>query len=717
MKKILLATTAALTCTTTFVQAATTDYATDNIAIKTKLMQSAAQRAMEQQRKTHLPDYPLSGTWTGAGKVQVEESTDWDIDGDGRSYKITVTDINNKQRDKGITDVLQVRFTEAVDFRNKGSGLSFWIKCDDELSPDLRFGTYFKGNEPDPVVFTDIPVRQKFGDNPHRVYIDWGFVFDHSCGVMKTPQTKFWENVTGFDLPFAHRRLPDDGKKLDPVSATFYIDGLALSDIWHGSYDSARFKDGGINTVEKNLTAQGRYQQVARICAQFGGKEGQQSAVDAMDMLVRLQCWDGSWPELRTRLQGEFTHGMIVADMAYALQHLREAKHPALAEKIKLRHFDDTRESIYEKMIYRGAMSRSPGPMSTWKDSYCSGGALKSGANRPMVLIFSQWVAAQQMRDPKMKAALLEDYNINMDDLAAHQGITAGGWPIFGEGNAFKNKGIQFDAGYTKDHVYIMAYASRVTDDKRWGEMMRKFDEVVKTLILDDGIHMEAPWHERKGQQRGGKGLMKVSDIVYQEALRQNAPYFTQWGYNTHVHDWKNFPRGLWAYTGSARGYGLGAFLTWNIYDMQTEPIPKNPGLYFPRQWPIHSVTWHHKDGRKNVRKALATVKSNGNISVDFTWELGEYPVTNGLPLALKTSADISVEVLSYTGKVSALAPDATLSVTQDGNELKSTGESFSFTADKATTITLTSGDVSMSFIATPLAAAAEINATLLRKP
>ena len=697
--------------------AAETHYETDNIRIKTELMESAAKRAIAQQRKTHLPDFPLVGAWSGAGKVQVEESTDWDIDGDGRCYKITVSDINNKQRDKGIKGVLQVRFPEAVDFRNKGTGLSFWIKCEDDLSPDLRFGTYFKGSEPDPIVFTDIPVKQKFGDNPHRVYIDWGFVFDHTCGVMKTPKTKFWETVTGFDLPFAHRRLPNDGKKLEPVTATFYIDGLALSDIWHGSYDSVRFKNGGVNTVEKNLTAQGRYQQVARICAKFGGAEGQQSAIDAMDMLVRLQCWDGSWPELRTRLQGEFTHGMIVADMAYALESLREAKHPALQEKIKIRHFDDTRERIYEKFIYRGAMSRAPGPIKNWKDSYCSGGALKTGANRPMVLIFSQWVTAQQMTGPKMKQALLEDYDKNMDDLVAHQGITAGGWPIFGEGSAFKGKGLNFDLGYTKDHVYIMAYASRVTNDKRWGDMIRKFDEVVKTMILKDGIHFEGPWHERKGQKRGGKGLMKVSDIVYQEALRQNAPYFTQWGYNTHVHDWKNFPRDLWKYTGTARGYGLGAFLTWNIYDMQTEPIPKNPGLYFPRQWPIHSVSWHHKDGRKNVRKSLATVGANGEIAVDFTWELGEYPVTNGLPLALKSSTDITVEVVSYTGKVSSLAADAALTVTQDGNDIASSGEAFSFKADKATTISVKTADVSMSFIATPVKDAANIEATLIRKP
>lgn len=694
------------------------DYA-NSLAIKTKLLEQTARNAIAQQRTSHYPAVPLQATCSAAGRVAVERSTDWDVDGDGGCWKITVTDINNKQRDKGIKDLLQVRFDEAVDFIGQGTGLSFWIKCDDSISPDLRFGVYFKGNAPDPIVFTDIPVRQKFGDNPHKVYVDWGFVFDHSCGVMKTPPNRFWKAVDGFDLAFAHRRLPNDGKKLEPTSASFFIDGLELEDIYEGSYDSQRFKNGGINTGGRSIVAQGRYQQVARICAQFGGRAGQDSAIQAMDMLVRLQCWDGSWPEMKTRLQGEFTHGMIVADLAYALQHLRTAGHPALKEEIQLRHFTGTRESIYETIIYRGAMSRAPGPISSWRDSYCSGkGALLAGANRPMVLIFSQWVAARQMSDPEMKKALLDDYNVNMDDLAAHQGVTAGGWPIFGEGNRFKNKGLHFDLGYTIDHVYIMSYASRVTDDKRWGDIIRKFDEVVKVMVLKDGIHFEGPWHERKSDKRGGKELMKVSDLVYQEALRQQAPYFTQWGYNTHVHDWNNFPRGLWAYARSATGYGLGAFLTWQCYDMQHEPVPENPGLYFPRQWPVHSAVWHHKDGRNNVRQSLATVHPDGNIDIPFTWELGEYPEVTGLPLAIEPSAAVTIEVLEYSGRVSALPEDVALVVHQDGEE-RHMADGVHFTCSAATTLTVQAGDVSLRFIVTPVdpGTVTTVKATLLRRP
>ncbi|MEK7415444.1 MAG: hypothetical protein AAB263_19225 [Planctomycetota bacterium] len=691
-----------------------------SIELKTKLLESAAGRAVAQQRKENFPDIPLLGTLTGVGGVKVEESADWDVNGDGKCYKITVSNIAGAQRDKGIQDLIQVRFQDPVDFLSRSTGMGMWVKADAALSEDLRLGVYFKGNEPDPIVFTDIPLRQKFGDNPHKMYIDWGFVFDNTCGVFKTPKNNFWKSVSGFDLVLAHRRLPEDGKKLEPASGTFYIDGLALEDIYNGSYDSDRFSPGKVNVSKDNLVAQGRTQQVARICAQFGGQEGRASAIRAMDMMVRLQCWDGSWPEMRTRLQGEFTHGMIVADLAYALQHLRAAWDPALHELIGIRHFKDIREKIYETMIYRGAMSRSPGPSSRWKDTYVDGASsMLSGVNRPMVLIFSQWVAAQNMTDPARKKALLEDYSVKMDDLVAHQGVTAGGWPIFGEGNAFADKGLHFDLGYTIDHVFIMSYASRVTNDKRWGDIMRKFNEVVKVMVLKDGVHFDGPWHERSGVKTGGQAKMKIPDLVYQEALRQGAPEFAQWGYNAHVDLWKKFPQDSWAYVGTARGYGLGAFLTWDCYDLELDPVPANPGLIFPRQWPIHTAVWHHKDGRKNVRKSPAIIQADGGIVNPIEWKLGEFPEITGLPLELKSSVSVEVEALFNRGSTRAFVVGSSLRVTQDGKEVPVDGLSFTCTVNAATVITVTTTGAECSFTVKPVTEgqSALMNVRTLAKP
>jgi len=635
--------------------------------LKVEQLEKAAANAVAQQRTTHFPPQPLKADFSGTGGVKVEPSDAWDADGDGKCLKVTVTDIPENYSHTGIRDRLHVRFGRPVNLLEKATGFAFWIKANEPLSKDLRFGVYFKvqgADGKDPVVISDIPLRHKFGDNPHLAYVDWGYVFDHTVGVFKVPPKDFFTRVTGFDLTIVQRRLPREDVKLKPVSGSLLIDGLQLVDWYDGSYDSDRFpKDGRINAASR-IVSQGRTQQVARICAEFGGQAGLRSAIRAMDMMARIQCWDGSWPEMRTRLQGEFTHGMILADLAWAYDAMKKAARPELKETVKTRHWNMKREALYEQILYRGAMSRSPAPSSSYADSYVRGkGSLLSGCNRPMIFAFSQYVAAGVLSDKARKKEIMAQYDRNVDDLLAHQGVTAGGWPIFGEGDRYSDKGLHWDCSYTTDHIFIMTQASRVTGDKRWGEMIKKFCTVVEAMVLPNGYEIDGGLSERGRAKRGG---LKAPDLAFQEARRWGATELAQWGANASKRVWSQWPRGgsLWPSCSSFRGYALGAFLTWQCYDLQAEPEPRDLGHVFPRQWPIWTARWMNKEG-KEARLSKLIITPAGEMVNTFKWEVGQYPVLKAIPLAITVEGETAVEIepLGYEGDVGNLKAEGPIMV------------------------------------------------------
>jgi len=699
--------------------------------LKKAQLAKAAAHAVAQQRTESFPPSPVEARYEGVGNVSVEPSADWDADGDGKCLKVTLRDIPQSHAHVGIKDRLAIRFAGPVNLLEKATGLSFWVKTPPELSKDLRFGVYFKvqGTREDPVVISDTPLVHKFGDNPHLAYIDWGYVFDHTVGVFKVPPKDFFARVTGVELTFVQKRLPQTPVKLEPASGSFYLDGLQLVDWYDGSYDSDRFPRGGAINAKHPIVSQGRTQQVARISAEFGGEAGAKSALRAMDMMARIQCWDGSWPEMQTRLEGEFTHGMILADLAWALKALREQGRAELKETVTVRHWTMPRDALYEQMIYRGARSRLPAPISTFRDTYCSGkGALTGGCNRPMYFIVSQYVAAQVMTDPARKRDILAEYDQNMDDLTAHQGVTAGGWPIFGEGNRYQDKGLHWDCSYTTDHVIIMAAGSRVTGDKRWGDMMKKFDTVVEAMVLPTGHQIDGALSERGRAKRGG---LKAPDLVFQEAKRWGATRMAQWAANASRRTWAEWPRGgsLWPYAGSARGYGLGAFLTWQVYDLQKDPAPADLGHVFPRQWPVWTARWIGKESRKEVRRSKLIVKPGGQMVNTFKWEVGQYPVVTGIPLAISVEGDTAVEIHpeAYRGNVARLPEKPALTlIVERGREAVSNTKPledgrFTLDLDAPTNVRMkfaADEDTEIEFRAVPRTAGAKAHLTcrLLRK-
>lgn len=696
--------------------------------VKTQALQTAAKNAVDQQRIGHFPDQPLEATYKGAGNVALTETTLWDADGDGQAWKVTVSDIPQNHDHKGGADKIEIRFPAPINVLERASGFAIWVNTAEGLSKDLRVGLHIKveGREDDPIVFADTPVVQRFGDNPHLIYFDWGYVFDNSLGVMKTPPREYFEKVTGIDLVFVQKRLPfEDGLKLEPASGEFYIDGLALVDWLDGTYDNSRAPDA--NTVNKGypLTLQGRTQQVALIAAQFGGEEGMASAIRAMDMMARIQSWDGSWPELRTRLQGEFTHGMILADLARALQWMREQNRPELEEEVTIRHWTMKRDDLYEQMLYRAAMSRTPGPFSAYHDTYVRGqGALDAGCNRPMSYAIGQYHTTEILRDPVQRAQVMAEYDANMDDLVAAQGSTAGGWPIFGEGNKYQGRGLHFDGGYTTDHLSLMADGYRSSNDERWATMLRKFQPVAEVMVMADGWHFDGAISERGGS---GPHKMKAGDIIYQEAMRANAPIIAQWGANFSDEIWEQWPKGpsIWSGVPHMRGYGLGAFLTWQVYDMDVEPQPKDLGYVFPRQWPVWTANWINKKGDK-VRESQIIVQPDGAIENTFKWEVGEYPEITALPI-MPTAVNGPVEIrpISYEGNITQVAPDATFHVemnladgVQTVVDISGDEPSFGFMTPGQIVITEPDSGVKIVFEAIPASdATAQLNVQLLRAP
>ncbi|NLF32685.1 MAG: hypothetical protein GX591_17555 [Planctomycetes bacterium] len=628
--------------------------------IKLGQLEQAARNAVAQQRKTHCEPMAVQAEFQGIGGVLVGRSTDWDVDGDGQCLKVTLLGIPANTSHTDIDHRLAIRFAQPVNLLSRSTGLALWIRPADGLAPTLRFGARFRcaGSDEDPVIISDTPLVHKFGDSPHQAYLDWGYAFSHDVEPLRGAPRELFERVEAIELTFVQKRIPRGEGPLPPATGVFYLDGVQLVDWYEGSYDNSRFPPDGPLNAAQPIVSQGRTQQVAVICALYGGEEGVQSALRAMDMMARIQCWDGSWPEIQTRLQGETTHGMILADLARTLQALRDRNRPELKQWVRIRHWDMTRDELYEQMIYRAAMSRAPAPMHTWADTYFSGeGALRGGCNRPMYFTVSQYVTAQVLRDGAWKKQVLVEYDRNMDDLVAYQGVTAGGWPIFGEGDRYNGRGLSWDCGYTTDHVFIMAIGSRVTGDERWGAMMRRFDAVVEAMMLADGLRIDGGLSERGRARSGG---LKAPDIVFQEAHRHGATKLAQWGANVSRLTWSQWPAGgsQWPGASRARGYGLGAFLTWLTYDLQAEPEPADLGHVFPRQWPVWTAVWMDKEGREARRSKLVLQPGTAPTVNTFQWEVGQYPVITGAPVAVELLGETPVEISDVTasGDVSALA-------------------------------------------------------------
>jgi len=239
------------------------------VELKEIQLKKAAANAIAQQRKTNLEKIPLKVEITTAGNVSSKEMAGWDKDGDGQSYLIEVSDIpgNYSLRDER-NDLLHVSLDEPTDFANNATGISFWVKSAEDLSPDIRFGLQVYSEDNDVVLrsYPDMPVVHKFGDNPHHVYFDLAS-FSTFEGQRKRVSRDFFKKITGFDIVIIQKKIPGKPQNPEPVSGSFNIDAFSLEDIYNGSFNSDRFPEDG--TMNARMDPGARYQQVTRVVAQL----------------------------------------------------------------------------------------------------------------------------------------------------------------------------------------------------------------------------------------------------------------------------------------------------------------------------------------------------------------------------------------------------------------------------------------------------------------
>jgi hypothetical protein len=184
----------------------------------------------------------------------------------------------------------------------------------------------------------------------------------------------------------------------------------------------------------------------------------------------------------------------------------------------------------------------------------------------------------------------------------------------------------------------------------------------------------------------------------------------------------------MWSYVATARGYSLGAHLTWQLYDLNAAPVPADLGVVFPRQWPVWTAQWMSKDGNQ-ARQSQLVVKPDGKMVNTFAWEVGQYPVVTGVPLAVTAEGGaVEIEAKVYKGSTAKLPADADgkLAIEADGKartvEHALKDGKFTLPVAGAARVRLTfeqDKDVEIEFFVKPLTAGAPstITCRLLRKP
>ena len=132
---------------------------------------------------------------------------------------------------------------------------------------------------------------------------------------------------------------------------------------------------------------------------------------------------------------------------------LEKAKYPRLDEKITIGALTMTRRDFYQRMFYRGALSRTVVTPSAYRDDIIGGNTLISGANRVLGYAIAMRMVADALTNPVWKNKVMEKYTPTMQKIADAQGKFSGDFPVLGEGDRYKGKGIHYDAGYTRTHM------------------------------------------------------------------------------------------------------------------------------------------------------------------------------------------------------------------------------------------------------------------------
>lgn len=670
--------------------------------LKAKYLASAVQHAIEQQRTTEAPPVRISlgsrlDEYMGGVKQAAEA---------GERLVVTVT-AQPFQRDRSKAgDFVRVRLEKPLDMVTRHSGMAFTVKTEDGASPEVRVGCRLITPDGNGVEITPIvPVVSRWGDNPQEVYLDWAFL-NYANQEAAFAALK---NIATIEITFgAIQRAPKRGPSEKPQSATLTISDLRLVDYLKGSYDPSRqwkkYDEAAGKWVPSghDLTLQHRCQEVTSLVATCGGEAGLKSAMEALDMAVRTQCWDGSFLDGRrgatTVASGEYTFGFTIVGMLNGWTELERVKDPALEEKVTIGPATKTRRQWYERMFYRAALARAGvATASEYRDDIIGGNTLITGANRVLGYGIAMRMVAEVISNPAWKKEILDKYGPYMKEIADAQGKFSGGFPLLGEGDKYKGKGIHYDAGYTRTHMDWLITGVVRTGDPLLVGMLRKY-QTVFVAAMDQRGQGILPMISERHQGTEPVDLI-MPDATCQMGMKYQLPIIAQWGYNCGLKKWAEFekrPGNHFTFASHIRGYQLGAHVGRLIDDMAAEPMPKDLGYLFPRQFPTWSSRMHTKDGNL-VRTSRMFVHPDGQLTSDFDVKVGEYPETVGVPVSIKSPKGVvAVTADKLSGWPKLLPEGAAIEISGDVSAKGQIGQTFSFTLEKETRVVITGPEVTL---------------------
>jgi hypothetical protein len=669
--------------------------------LKREYLSLAAQHAMEQQDMAEAAPVriPFPADAAGHGSLSIAARSP-----DSLSVEVTAAPSTH---DRPASEFVRIALPEPMDMVARHSGLAFTVRTEEGTSPEVRLGCRLYAGDGSKVAVIQpiVPALSRWGDNPHEVYLDWSFLnyadVDDAVDVLSA--------VEAVEITAAGKlRTPRRGASESPRQAAFSISDLRLVDYLKGSYDPSRqwlafdadeqrWKAGG----ERDLTLQHRCQEVTGIVALFGGDEGRRSAVDALDMAVRTQCWDGSFLDGRrgavTVASGEFTFGFTIYGLLCGYMALEEQRNPALDEEMTVGPVTMSRREFCRRMFYRGAMARAIVPVSEHRDDIIGGNTLVTGANRVLGYAIAMRMVADALTDDARCAEVLAAYQPVMQEIADAQGRFSGGFPVLGEGDRYGGRGIHYDAGYVRTHMDWLVLGVRRTGDPLLVEVLRRYQTVFEAAMDERGLAILPLVSERSRRSRSVSLILP--DATAQIGMEYELPVIAQWGYNCGMPVWENWeerPGNHFSYASHGRGYGLAAHTSILVDDIEAEPVPRGLGYVFPRQFPIWSSRLYTKDGEL-VRTSTIRIHPDGTTEDDFRIDVGEYPVTVGVPVLVKAhdgTVTASADLLS--GWPRLLPPDAPVEISGDVSAEGRIGQALSLKLDGPTHIVVTGPDVTL---------------------
>ncbi len=91
-----------------------------------------------------------------------------------------------------------------------------------------------------------------------------------------------------------------------------------------------------------------------------------------------------------------------------------------------------------------------------------------TGANRVLGYAIAMRMIAEALSDKDRALEVLDRYQPIMKQIADAQGRYSGGFPVLGEGDRYRGRGIHYDGGYTRTHMDWLVNGVVRTGDRCW---------------------------------------------------------------------------------------------------------------------------------------------------------------------------------------------------------------------------------------------------------